>query len=77
MELSLLARILGLFGLILLIVAGILFLLDRLDLTVGDLPGDIRIKRGNFTCVVPLISSLIISAVLTLILNLALHFLKK
>ena len=77
MELSLLARIVGLFGLILLIVAGMLFLLDRLDLPLGDLPGDIKIKRGNFTCAVPIVSSLIISAALTVILNLVLYFLKK
>ena len=77
MELSLVARILALFGLIVLVAAGVLFLLDRLDLPVGDLPGDIKIKRGNFTCAVPIVSSLIISIVLTVILNLVLYFLKK
>ena len=77
MELSLVARILALFGLILLIVAGILFLLDRLDLPLGNLPADIKLKRGNFTCAVPLVSSLIISVVLTVILNIVLYFLKK
>ena len=77
MELSLLARIVALFGLILLIVAGILYLLDRLDLPLGNLPGDIKLKRGNFTCALPLVSSLIISVVLTVILNVVLYFLKK
>ena len=77
MDLSLVARILALFGLIVLVAAGVLFLLDRLDLPVGDLPGDIKIKRGNFTCAVPIVSSLIISIVLTVILNLVLYFLKK
>jgi len=77
MELSLVARIVALFGLILLVVAGILYLLDRLDLPLGNLPGDIKLKRGNFTCAVPLVSSLIISVVLTVILNIVLYFLKK
>jgi len=77
MELSLVARIVALFGLILLIVAGLLFLLDRLDLPLGNLPGDIKLKRGNFTCAVPLVSSLIISVVMTVILNIVLYFLKK
>lgn len=77
MELSLLARIVALFGLILLIVAGILFLLDRLDVPLGKLPGDIIIKRGNFTCAVPLMSSLVISVILTLLLNLLLKTLNK
>lgn len=71
------ARILGLFGLLLLIVAGVLFLLDRFDLPVGDLPGDIKIKRGNFTCAIPIVSSLIISVVLTVVLNLVLYFFNK
>jgi hypothetical protein len=77
MELSLVARIMAFFGVVLLIVAGILFLLDRLDLPLGDLPGDIKFKRGNFTCAVPIVSSLIISVVLTVILNLVYYFLKK
>jgi len=77
MELSQVARIVALFGLVLLLVAGILYILDRLDLPLGNLPGDIKIKRGNFTCAIPIISSLIISVVLTLIINLVLYFLNK
>lgn len=77
MDYSLAAKIIGLVGLTLLIIAGLLFLLDRWELPVGELPGDIKIKRGNFTCAVPIISSLIISFILTVILNLVLYFLKK
>ena len=77
MDLSLTARIIALFGLVLLIVAGILMVLDRLDLPLGDLPGDINITRKNFTCAVPIVSSLIISIVLTVIFNLVLYFIKK
>jgi hypothetical protein len=77
MDLSLAARIIALFGLVLLIVAGILLLLDRLDLPLGELPGDIKITRKNFTCAIPIVSSLIISVVLTVIINLILYFIKK
>ena len=77
MELSFLARIVALFGVVLLIVAGILFLVDRWDIPLGKLPGDVRIERGNFTCVVPVVSTLIISLVLTLLLNLLFYFLNK
>lgn len=77
MELSSLARVVALFGLVLLILAGILFLLDRLDIPWGSLPGDIKLKRENFTCVVPLLSSLIISVILTLLLNLLFNFINK
>lgn len=77
MELSQLARVVALLGLVLLVVAGILYLLGRLDIPLGNLPGDIKIKRGNFTCAVPILSSLIISIVLTVIINLVLYLLKR
>lgn len=77
MELSLAARILALFGLALLLVAGLLYLLDRLDIPLGSLPGDIKIKLGNFTCAIPIISSLLISVVLTVIINLVYYLLNK
>ena len=77
MDLSQVARIVALFGLVLLLVAGILFLLDRLGLPLGNLPGDIKIERGSFRCTIPIISSLILSVVLTVIINLVLFILKK
>ncbi|EKP93963.1 MULTISPECIES: DUF2905 family protein [Thermaerobacter] len=36
----------------------------------GGLPGDIVIRRGNFTFFFPLASSLLLSLLLTLVLNL-------
>jgi hypothetical protein len=77
MELSQVARFVALFGVVLLLIAGILAVLDRLNLPLGDLPGDLRIERGNFTCVLPLLSSLIISVVLTVLINLILIILKR
>jgi hypothetical protein len=77
MDLSNLARIVAVFGVVLLVLAGILYLLDRLDIPLGNLPGDIKFQRGNFTCAVPLVSGLIISVVLTLLLNLILYFINK
>ncbi|MFN2280766.1 MAG: DUF2905 domain-containing protein [Anaerolineales bacterium] len=77
MDLSNLARIAAVFGVVLLVLAGILYLLDRLDIPLGNLPGDIKFQRGNFTCAVPLVSGLIISVVLTLLLNLILYFISK
>ncbi len=77
MELSLAARILAVFGLVLLLIAGLLYLLDRLDIPLGKLPGDIQIKWGNLTCAIPIISSLLISVVVTVIINLVYYFLNK
>ena len=36
--------------------------------SVGRLPGDVMIRRGNFTLYFPLVSSIVISIVLTLVL---------
>ncbi len=77
MDLMPLARVMAVFGIVLLVVAGILYFMGRLDIPLGSLPGDLKFKRGNFTCAVPLVSSLIISVVLTLILNVILYFFKK
>ena len=77
MDLSLITRLLAILGLVLLLVAGLLYLFDRLDLTIGNLPGDIKIEKGNFTCVIPILSSLVISLVLTVLINLVLYFLNK
>jgi membrane protein implicated in regulation of membrane protease activity len=52
---------------IVLLLTGLLWpLLSRLGL--GRLPGDIAIERGNFRFYFPLVSSLVVSVVLTLLL---------
>lgn len=55
-------------GLFLLIVGGLMLLLGKFGL--GKLPGDILIKKDNFTLYFPLVSGLLISLVLTVIANL-------
>ncbi|MCA1927211.1 MAG: DUF2905 domain-containing protein [Calditerrivibrio sp.] len=59
----------------LLIVSGVILILAGLFFTlfpklgIGRLPGDIFYKKGNFTFHFPIVSSIIISIVLTLLLN--------
>lgn len=77
MDLTNLARIAAVLGVLLLVVAGILYVLARLDIPLGNLPGDLKFQRGNFSCAVPLVSGLIISIVLTLLLNLILYLINK
>ncbi len=72
MDLMNIARVLAVFGLSLLVIAGVLYLLAQLNLPFGNLPGDFVIKRENFTCVIPVISSLILSILLTILINLLL-----
>jgi hypothetical protein len=44
------------------------WLAERLG--IGKLPGDIVVRRKNFTLYVPLVSSIVLSLVVTLLLNL-------
>ena len=71
------ARLLILLGLILLVIGGVAYILARMGVQIGRLPGDIRIESGNFTCVIPLVTSILLSIVLTLVLNIIIRFLNR
>ena len=77
MDLNQLARVLAILGVIFLVLAGGFFLLSRLGFPTGKMPGDIQITRGNFTCTIPLVSGLLISIILTILLNLLIALIRK
>lgn len=62
-------RMLMFFGIILFLFGLVLYAGGRL-FPFGRLPGDILIKKGNFTFYFPLVSGLVLSLLLTLLLNL-------
>jgi hypothetical protein len=64
-----LARLLFFVGLMFMLIAAGLYLLSRFNLPLGRLPGDIRIEGENFTFYFPLATSLLLSILLTLLLN--------
>jgi hypothetical protein len=68
MELGQVARGLIGFGVLLVVVGALLLLAQRLGL--GRLPGDLVVKRPGFTFYAPLATSIIVSLLLTLLLNL-------
>ncbi len=70
-------RILLIVGLIFIVLGGLLLLLARFNIPLGRLPGDFHIEGQNFTCVFPLATSLLLSVLLTVILNLLARFLNK
>ena len=72
-----LGRTLMIGGIVLLLIGGLIFLSARFGLPLGHLPGDIRIERENFKFYFPLTSGLLVSLVLTLILNIVARLLKK
>ncbi|MHB1125464.1 MAG: DUF2905 domain-containing protein [Bacillota bacterium] len=57
------------FGVLALILGGLILGLGRI-FSIGRLPGDIFVQKGNFTFYFPLVTSIIISLVLTVLLNL-------
>ena len=64
-------------GIILFVVGGLIFLAAKFGFPFGRLPGDIRIERDGFSFYFPLASSILISIVLTIILNVVLRWMKK
>jgi len=70
-------RILMIGGILLLVLGGLVFLSARLGLPLGRLPGDIRIQGPNGSFYFPLTTSILLSVVLTVIVNVILRLLKK
>jgi heme/copper-type cytochrome/quinol oxidase subunit 2 len=70
-------------GRLLLIAGGVIVLLGLALLLVGRvpffgrLPGDISIQRGNTTFYFPIVTCLVLSVVLTVVVNLLLFLLRR
>jgi hypothetical protein len=62
-------RTLLVLGLVIAAVGGTLMMLPRMP-WLGRLPGDIRIEREHFAVYFPIVTCLVVSAVITLVLNL-------
>jgi hypothetical protein len=63
------AKILIITGAILIAAGGILWLAARTGLPLGRLPGDIRLTGKNWAIYFPIITCIILSILLTIILN--------
>ncbi len=72
-------RTLALLGVGLLVLGGVLMLLGRVPVLkhFGRLPGDIRITGEHFSCFFPLVSMLIVSVLLSLVLNIIIRLLNR
>ena len=66
-----------LIGLGLTVLGGLVWLAGRLGLPLGRLPGDINIQNGNFSFYFPCASSILISLLLTVLLNVAVRLLRR
>ena len=70
-------RLLMIGGILLFVVGGLVFLASKFGIPFGRLPGDIRINGEHGSFYFPLASSILISVVLTILLNIIVRFLKK
>ncbi|GAB4452506.1 MAG: DUF2905 domain-containing protein [Anaerolineales bacterium] len=71
------ARYLMIGGVILFLVGGGIYLSAKFGIPLGRLPGDIRIEGENSVFYFPLATSILVSVVLTILLNVISHLLKK
>jgi len=70
------ARFLVIGGFILILLGGGVYLAAKFGIPFGRLPGDIHIEGKNGTFYFPITSSIVVSILLTIILNLIARFFK-
>ncbi len=56
-------------GMLIILLGLIFFIFSKLGTSGFRLPGDVYIKKGNFTFYFPIVTCILISLILTLVLN--------
>lgn len=77
MNLDLLGKWLLIFGLGTAVLGALIWLSGRFLPGLSRFPGTLKFESGGLTCVFPILASIVLSVVLTIILNLAARFLNK
>ena len=76
-DLTTIGKWLVIVGLGLALTGGGIWLMGKIGLPLGRLPGDIRIERGNVTVYLPVASMILVSLVLTVLVNLVLRLFRR
>ncbi len=76
-DLSTIGKWLVIAGVALALVGAGLWLVSRTGLPLGRLPGDIRIVRPGFSFYFPLTSSILVSLVLTVLINVIVRLFRR
>lgn len=71
------ARYLMIGGIILFLIGGGAYLASKFGIPLGRLPGDIRIEGENGSFYFPLTTSILVSIILTILLNIISRFIQK
>jgi hypothetical protein len=65
------------FGVVLVAMGAVVWLLETLGFPLGRLPGDIRMRGEGWSIYFPVVTAIVVSIVLTVLLNLFLWFFRK
>jgi len=71
------ARYIMIGGIVLFLIGGGIYLATKFGIPLGRLPGDIRIEGENGSFYFPVTTSILVSVVLTIVLNVIVRLLKK
>ena len=71
------ARTLMLGGIALFLIGGGIYLAVKFGIPLGRLPGDIRIEGKNGGFYLPITSSILVSVILTIVVNVIIRLIKK
>jgi hypothetical protein len=74
-DFMIIGRWLAIIGVSLVILGGIIFLIGRFG-GISQLPGTLHFEGQGFTCVFPILGSILLSIILTVLLNLAARIIK-
>jgi len=77
MDWSSLGKLIVIMGAVLILAGGLIWLLGRSGLPFGQLPGDLQIRREGMSCYVPIVSMIVVSILLTIILNIVIRLLNR
>lgn len=71
------ARALLIMGVVLIVISGVVYLAAKANLPLGRLPGDFRFQNENVTCIFPLATMILVSVILTILLNIIVRFFNR
>jgi hypothetical protein len=77
MKMENIARFLVIGGIILILIGGGVYLAAKFGIPLGRLPGDIRIEGENGSFYFPLATSILVSVLLTILLNVIARLFRK
>jgi hypothetical protein len=79
MDLQTIGQLLLIGGIVVAVLGGALMLLGQVPFlkSFGSLPGDIRIEGSGFSCFIPIASMILISILLTVIVNIIIRLINR